>query len=537
MAKQKKQVKRNFRRTIDLVFLLILLFISLYAFYNAYTFKMLPRKWIFIFIAFVSVIYLILFVLALKKMPTWFVVIKRIFIVLLAAVLATSGYFVNRTKTTVDKIATVNSDTKTEIYIITNKDSNIASITDLSDKVIGYQSGTDTANATYAKQQIEGSTSNTDSYEELDYTSLYNDLITGGVDAVAISKQYYNMTKSNQKEFDDNIKIIHTFEKDPETVESKLDITEDVFTIYISGLDNAGSPDQIARSDVNLLMIVNPKANHIDMVSLPRDGLVPNTATYNENDKLTHTGIYGMQASIDSIENFIGIPIDYYARMSFTSVSKIIDAIGGIDIDVEINFCGYDETDYRATEEVDTHEGQEVVCINQGEKQHLSGAQALMYARIRHIDGVEYDNPGRQRAQQRVIKGVINKLVSPSALTYLDTLMDIAPNFVITNMPNDQIQNFVSAELNDLRPWTISSITSDTGVNGKSYVASLSKEYGLLDVYLFSKDEIHAIQNFYDGAKKQLQMNSFKFNLNDLNLDTPALITDSTFEWADDAQY
>lgn len=342
------------------------------------------------------------------------------------------------------------------------------------------------------------------------------------------------MTKANSENFDSSVKTIHTYEKDAQQVDSKLDISKDVFTVYISGLDNAGSPDQIARSDVNLLLIVNPKANHIEMVSLPRDGLVPNTGTYNKNDKLTHTGIYGMQTSIDTIERFIGIPIDYYARMSFTSVAKIIDAIGGIDTDVEVSFCGHDESQYRTMEDYESHEGQPTVCINEGQGQHLDGAQALMYARIRTIEGVEYDNPGRQRAQQRVIKGVINKLVSPSALTYLNTLMDIAPNFVITNMPNDQIQNFVSSELNNLKPWTLSSITSDTGENGKSYVASLSQDYGLLDVYLFGKDEIHAIQNAYDGATKQLKMNEFSFNLNDLNANTPALITDDEFIWADD---
>lgn len=534
MAKNKKKTKRNFRRTIDLVFLLILLIVCIYAFYKAYTFDMIPKDWVFIAMAPVTIIYLILFVLALKKMPTWAVVIKRIFIILLAVVLGVGGYFVNRVKTTTEEIATVNSNVKTEIYVITKANSNISSIEDLAGKTVGFQEGTDILNATYAQNQIENTVSNIDVFTAVDYTTLYQYLTAGQLDAVAISKQYYNMTKANEKEFDNEVKTIHTYTKDPQKVASDIDITKDVFTVYISGIDSAGSPDQIARTDVNLIMIVNPKANHIDMVSLPRDGFIPNVALNSNNDKLTHTAINGIDNSIETLENFIGIKIDFYARMSFTSVAKIVDAVGGIDIDVEIDVCAYDESEFRTMDESESHEGQQVVCVEKG-PQHLNGAQALMYARHRKTEG--YDNPGRERAQQRVIKGVINKLISPNALGYIDTLLKIAPNFVITNMPNDQINNFISSELKDLKPWTITSLASDTGVNDSQYVASLDPALGLMDVYLFNKDEIQGILNAYDGAKKAMQLNKFSFDLNDLYKNSPALNDDPSFVWDTMAGY
>lgn len=528
MANKEKKVKRYYRRTIDLVFLLILLIVCIYAFYKALTFNMLPKKWVYMAMAPVAVIYLILFVLALKKMPTWAVVIKRFIIILLCIGIGTGGYFINRVKTTTNKIATVNSDIKTEIYVMVRNNSDILSLEDLSGKTIGYQDGTDKKNAVYVQQQIENEVSNTYPSEVLDYTSLYQYLMNGDVDAVAISEQYFNMTKANEKTFNDDVKVIHTYKKDAEKVKSEKDITKDVFTVYISGIDNAGSPDQVARTDVNLILIVNPKANHIDMVSLPRDGFIPNMALQGYNDKLTHTAINGVDNSIASLENFIGLPIDYYARMSFTSVAQIVDAVGGIDIDVELDVCAYDESEFRTQEEYESHEGQEVVCVKKG-NQHLNGAQALVYARHRKSEG--YDNPGRERAQQRVIKGVISKLISPNALGYIDTLLEIAPNFVITNMPNDQISNFIASELNDLKPWTINSLSSDTGADDKRYVASLSQEYGPLDVYLFSKEEIHAILDAYDGAKNQLKMNTFNFDLNDLYANTPELKDDANFVW------
>ena len=104
-----------------------------------------------------------------------------------------------------------------------------------------------------------------------------------------------------------------------------------------------GSPDQQTRTDTNLILIVNPVAKHIDMVSLPRDGYIPNPALNNMNDKLTHTGNDGIENSVAAIENFFQIPIDYYARIGFNSLIQIIDAIGGIDVDVEIDFCEQDE--------------------------------------------------------------------------------------------------------------------------------------------------------------------------------------------------
>ena len=113
----------------------------------------------------------------------------------------------------------------------------------------------------------------------------------------------------------------------------------------MSGLDSMGSPDQQTRTDTNIILIVNPRANHIDMVSLPRDGYMPNTAVNNLNDKFTHTGLYGIDTSIASLENFFQIPIDYYARISFNSLIEIVDALGGIDVDVEISFCEQDETE------------------------------------------------------------------------------------------------------------------------------------------------------------------------------------------------
>lgn len=113
----------------------------------------------------------------------------------------------------------------------------------------------------------------------------------------------------------------------------------------------------------------------------------------------------------------------------------------------------------------------------------------------------------------------------------MNDLLDVAPNYVITDMPANQITKFVSSELDSMKPWTISSVISDTGVYDSQQVASLNPLEGPYDVYLFNKDEVHAVVNAYDGASNQLQMANFHFNMDDLYKDTPAINDDPTILW------
>ena len=409
---------------------------------------------------------------------------------------------------------------KSKMFVVVKKDADIQDLDDLKDQTIGFQNGSDEDNATYMKTLLQKEISFQER-EEMDYTALITDLENNAVAAIAMSETFYNMSAANIDKFSEETKIIETYERELTDNQKKhKDITKETFTVYLSGLDNVGSPDQQTRTDTNLILIVNPRANHIDMVSLPRDGFIPNTATNNVNDKFTHTGMYGIDTSVETLQQFFGIPIDYYARVSFNSLIQIVDTIDGIDVDVEIDFCEQDEN--RSFKKDD------LICLKKGE-QHLNGKQALAYSRHRKTLG--YDNPGRERAQQRIIKAIINKLVSPSAITYVNELLEFAPNYVITDMPANQITKFVSSELENMKPWTISSISSDNGVYDTRYVASIAESEGKKDVYLFNKNEVHALLNAYDGASKQLEMKEYHFDLTNLYKDTPAVNDDPNIVW------
>ena len=403
----------------DMILMLLMLGISIVAFYFIYRFGLLPQKWITTGAALIGVLWLIFLLLSFKKMPLWVRILRRVFVILLCVILGYSGYLFQKSHQTLNKLSTttVNKDgtisKKNKLYIVSLKENNFTNLKDLQNRVIGFQNGSDEDNAAYMKEAITKDISTYTETEALDYTTLFTSLENKTIQAVAISETFYDIACANQEGLKDELVILETYEREVKEEKVQKDITKETFTVYISGLDSMGSPDQQTRTDTNLILIVNPRANHIDMVSLPRDGYMPNTAVNNLNDKFTHTGLYGIDTSVETLENFFKIPIDYYARISFNSLIEIVDALGGIDVDVEISFCEQDEN--RSFKEDD------LICLEKGE-QTLNGKQALAYSRHRKTPG--YDNPGRERAQQRIIKAIINKLMNPAtALTSFNELM------------------------------------------------------------------------------------------------------------------
>lgn len=522
--------KSNRSRIIDTILHGCYALCTIFSFYVAYSFGLIPYTWLHAALAIIVILFLISILLCFKQRPFWAKLMQRILLVIISVVLATAGYFLQKSKTAFDRISQAGSQNaadglntdvaKTEkMFVVVNAASDKTALSQLQDGIIGFQNTSDLDRSEYMKEEIQKSIAY-QSHEAMDYTTLLYDLSMQTIDAVAISESFYNMACANDTGLEENLRIIHTYERNIKQEIITKNITRDSFTIYLSGLDNVGSPDQQTRTDTNLILIVNPRAKHIDMVSLPRDGYMPNSALGYVNDKLTHTGMYGIDASIDTIEYFYGIDIDYYARVSFNSLIQIIDIMDGIDVDVEIDFCEQDENRSFAKDDL--------ICLKAGE-QTLNGKQALAYARHRKTLG--YDNAGRERAQRRIIQAMIDKLFSANALSYINELLEEAPNYVITDMSTKEIAGFISHELEDLGPWTISSLESDTGVYDSQYVGSISPYEGPKDVYLFSQSEVQSLINAYDGASKPMKMPEYKFNLNDLYADCPQLNQDPSILW------
>ena len=147
------------------------------------------------------------------------------------------------------------------------------------------------------------------------------------------------MLEANHENFDNETKVIKSYEYDAKlsVTTKQTDVTESPFNVYVTGIDTYGSVNTVSRSDVNLIVTVNPKTKQILMTSIPRDCEIELDRN-GKMDKLTHTGIYGTSETINTIENFLDMQINYYARTNFSGITNIIDALGGITVESDYSF-------------------------------------------------------------------------------------------------------------------------------------------------------------------------------------------------------
>lgn len=246
------------------------------------------------------------------------------------------------------------------------------------------------------------------------------------------------------------------------------------FVAYISGADTWGSASAKSRSDVNILAVVNTNTKQILLISTPRDYYVPMAASDGVKDKLTHAGIYGIDNSISTLEMLYGVDISYYVKVNFTGFVGIIDALGGIDV--------YSESAFRVDENFAYIEG-----IN-----HLYGVEALAFARERY--NVVGGDVGRGIHQMEVIKGVINKCVSPDILYNYANVMNQMSGCFITNIPDDKIASLIRMQLGDMASWDVQSYSVIGNGDYKTTYSLPSKE-----LYVMIPDE-----NSVDKAKEQI---------------------------------
>lgn len=243
------------------------------------------------------------------------------------------------------------------------------------------------------------------------------------------------------------------------TEEHLINVEEKPFNIYISGIDVYGEITKESRSDVNLVVTVNPKTHKILITTTPRDYYVTIPGVSGDyRDKLTHAGIYGIDTSMDTLENLYSTEIPFYARVNFSSVIEIVDAMGGIDVDSEVAFT----TSKAAGTVVDIKEG----------KNHLNGKQALAFVRERKAF-LSGDNQ-RGRNQQILLEALIKKMISPKFIIQANDVIDRVVGNAETNMSETQMKKLIRMQLNDLEGWEIESIAATGDDSGKQYCYSYS---------------------------------------------------------------
>ena len=221
-----------------------------------------------------------------------------------------------------------------------------------------------------------------------------------------------------------------------------VNVMREGFIVYVSGIDEYGSISDVSRSDVNILLAVDPKNHNICMLSVPRDSYLRIAGGgKHRKDKLTHAGIYGISSSVQTIEEALGININYFVRLNFTSFLKIIDQVGGIEVDNPHDFTLGNGVHY------------------QKGKITLNGAEALDFVRERyHLPNGDFD---RQKNQQLVIESVFHKVLSPQLILSFNGIMQSISDSVQTNASQKVILDFVNSQMDVESNWKFATIYLD----------------------------------------------------------------------------
>lgn len=461
-----KKKNNTISKRIGIVLSVIQLIVSCVFLGALFVLNMLSIKYMAIIAGVLLVLFLIVFVgqmLSKKK-----AIIGKLFSILITVILMFGSYYVFKMNATMETI-TESATKVNNIVVAVLVDDPAETIQDASDYNFGVQYAFKGEEITETVDVI-----NTELGKEIattQYTSVLEQayaLQEGEVEAIIYNEAYNSILEDEIEGYEDAVKFIYTcsIEEDPEEVvkEEPVEIDDDTFAMYISGIDVYGNIGTTSRSDVNIIAVVNTETHQILLITTPRDYYVPIPGVSGGvRDKLTHAGIYGVEASIATLEELYDMNIDFYTRVNFTSVVKIVDALGGISVYSNQSF---------STGKINVVEGYN----------NFNGEQALSFARERHnVDGGDFQ---RGKNQQEVIKGMIRKAISPAILVGANEILNSVSGNVDTNMSTEQIQTLIKDQLDTGASWNIKTMAA-VGTGDKQTCYSIPSSY----VYVAWPDE------------------------------------------------
>ena len=465
--KKKKKLNKLFLIINYLLSIVVLLMVSIL--------NILPFKYLIVAFILVIVFNLIISICLLKKKKIGYL-LSIIFIII-------SGFVIYYLSTTYNFLSYFNKDNyKTETFLVLAlKDSDYSKLDDLDGLDIGYVKNEITS-INKALDKINKKI-DIENIEYDNYHLVFDDMIDKKLTSGLIEESNYNMILEENPNYEDLFKIIDKIKiiTKIDNRDGNVNVTEDTFNILISGIDTAGDISNVGRSDVNIVLTINPKTKQILMTSIPRDYYVQLYNTTGYKDKLTHAGIYGIDMSINTIEELLDININYYFRVNFTTLENIIDAIGGVDVYSEYSFVSY----------IGSYQ------FYKGYN-HMNGNQALGFARERKT--LPEGDISRAKNQQAVIDGIIRKLTSFSSITKYSNVINSLKDTFQTNMTDNDITSLIKMQLNDNASWNITSnVLSGTGASEYTYSYKGQKLYVMIPDDSSVNDAIDLINQVVSG--------------------------------------
>ena len=474
MAKKKKKKKRSFVKTI---FSWTLFLISIYFILSVMFLNLLDIIQLLIVVVAVFLIDFIL-VFLMKKIK----ILGLLFVFCFGSLLL---YFSFNIHKTVGFLNNLNLNYKTYHYcVVVLKKSDKKKLSDIRNLSLGYYDDGG-SEAEKALDKVRNK-QETEVFPYEDTHQLANDLIQGKVEAVLLEDTYLDILdesiEDNGKKFKSLVRIIYDFVIITKTsdISRDTDVTQKPFNVYISGIDTYGEISNVSRSDVNMIVSVNPSTRQVLITSIPRDYYVSLHGKSGYKDKLTHAGLYGVDMSIHTLEDLLDIKINYYVKVNFSSVVKIVNALDGVNVYSEYDFTSIDGIHYQSG-------------YNQ-----LNGEEALSFARERK----SFPSGDRQRIknQQALFSAILDKVVSKNMITKYSRLLDSVNGSFVTNIKMSRLTSLARLQLSKKYKWNVS-VNSLEGEDGRNYTYSAPsvQAYVMVPISSSVEDAHQLIQDVFGG--------------------------------------
>ena len=444
MSRHSKERKTSkIQQSINIILLFVYIVLACFLMFLIFRYHILAISYANVLIAIVMILLaLIALFLILKRKAKIFTMILLLVSVFVSSI---SLIGVHQFISLANQLNATSNYSSYSISVAVLADSEIGNVSELSS--VTAPTKTDAENIKKLLDDIKTSQSKDLTVEEsASYLAAYKSLLAGEAKAIVLNSVFENLIEQEYPDHAKKIKKIYTKEL-TKTVEAPKVSQNKAFNIYISGIDTYGPISSVSRSDVNIIMTVNQETKKILLTTTPRDAYVPIAdGGNNQNDKLTHAGIYGVDASIHTLENLYGIDLNYYARLNFTSFLKLIDLLGGVDVNNDQEFTSLHGNYHFPVGNV-----------------HLDSERALGFVRERY--SLANGDGDRGRNQQKVISAIVQKLTSAEALKNFDDIMQSLQDSVQTNMPPETMVSLVNAQLASGGKYTV--ITRDLKGTGR----------------------------------------------------------------------
>lgn len=479
---------KKFSKVLSILLSVVLVISSFYLLYQVIRLNVLPSKFLFpltIGVVVLDAIFILLLVYFSKNVVSKIICIVLTLFICVASCMG--GYYISKTQGALSNITNVAKHAKNTVSVIVKESSSIKNKSQLNGVSVGGLRLNEQGSKKALKElSNEGIVLNQTEYDSM--TALLEAFYNGEVDSIIINESSRSQILDMEaySNFDSNTRVVYQTSykvKNNDSATSVSDITSKPFNVLISGSDTRGGFDENGRSDVIMIATVNPKTHTILLTSVPRDFYVTTVCDAGDGcmqgalDKITHTGIHGTNTTKRTVEQLLGIEINYTFKVGFDTVTKLVDTLGGVDVYVEPGYAVHNEY-------INVKEG-----VN-----HLYGEEALEYARERYA----YAEGDRQRTknQQQVLMGIVKEATKPSVITNYAAIMDTMANTFSTTMSNAEITDLIKYQLNNNPTWKMEQYMVD-GTGDTLMCAELGDAASVMvpdqSTVKMAKDKINAV--------------------------------------------